>query len=322
MLRFSFISIFLMIFFVCPGQNKIQRDTANVNKTFIKVTLLGTGTPQPVMNRFSASILVQAGGKNFLFDAGRGCLLRLRQLKVENNTFDAVFFTHLHSDHIVGFPDFWLSGWLESHRKVPLKVFGPKGTKQMTDYLQKAYQFDIGIREEDDKASPEGIKTLTTDITEGTVYEEGDVKIIAFLVDHYPVVPALGYRIEFGGHSVVLSGDTRYSTNLIKFAKGTDLLVHEVAIASDTLKKTDPRYNILMHHTTPEQASKVFTAVQPKLAVYSHIVTIYHYPIDEILKRTKENYSGPVILGEDLMSFSVGETVTMKTWDKNEKRLQ
>ncbi len=316
MRRFLITSSFLSIFFVSPGQNKIQKDTTNISKSIITVTLLGTGTPQPVMDRFSASILVQAGGKNLLFDVGRGCLLRLRQLKVENNTIDAVFFTHLHSDHIVGFPDFWLTGWLVSHRKEPLKVFGPEGTKQMTDYLLKAYQFDIKIREEDDKASPEGIKLRTTDIKEGTVYEEDGVKVIAFLVDHYPVVPAFGYRIEFGGHSVVLSGDTRYSENLIKFAKGTDLLVHEVAIASDTLKKSDPRYNILAHHTTPEQASKVFTLVKPKLAVYSHIVTINHYPTDEILKRTKENYSGPVILGEDLMSFSVGDIVTMKAWDK------
>jgi ribonuclease Z len=316
MLRFSITSIFLSVFFVCLGQNKIQQDTTNISKSFIKVTLLGTGTPQPVMERFSASILVQAGGKSFLFDAGRGCLLRLRQLHVENNTIDAVFFTHLHSDHIVGFPDFWLTGWLVSHRKEPLKVFGPNGTRQMTDYLQKAYQYDIGIRESDDKASTEGSKILATDIKEGIVYEKDGVKIIAFLVDHYPVVPAFGYRIEYGGHSVVLSGDTRYSENLIKFAKGTDLLVHEVAIASDTLKKSDPRYNVLAHHTTPEQASKVFTAVKPKLAVYSHIVRIYQYPEEEILKRTKENYPGPVILGEDLMSFSVGDTVTMKVWDE------
>ncbi|MEO6868626.1 MAG: MBL fold metallo-hydrolase, partial [Ginsengibacter sp.] len=125
-----------------------------------------------------------------------------------------------------------------------------------------------------------------------------------------------GYRIEYGGHSVVLSGDTRYSENLIKFAKGTDLLVHEVAIASDTLKKTDPKFNILMHHTTPEQAGKVFNSVKPKLGVYSHIVTINHYPLGEIIPRTKENYVGPVVLGEDLMSFSVGDSVTMKAWDK------
>lgn len=316
MLRLSITSIFLSVFFVCFGQTKITQDTTGINESSIKVTLLGTGTPQPIMERFGPSILIQTSGKTLLFDAGRGCLQRLRQLNLGYNTIDAVFFTHLHSDHIVGFPDLWLTGWLVSQRTQPLKVFGPKGTKQMTDYLRKAYEFDIKIRAEDDKAFLEGSKLLATDIGEGIVYEQDGVKVIAFLVDHYPVVPAFGYRIEFGGHSVVLSGDTRYSENLIKNAKGTDLLVHEVVIASDTLNKSDPKYNILAHHTTPEQASKVFTAVKPKLAVYSHISRLYGYPTEEILKRTKLNYSGQVILGEDLMSFSVGKIISIKAWDK------
>jgi ribonuclease Z len=316
MLKLSITSIFLSVFLVCFSQTKTKQDTIDISESTIKVTLLGTGTPQPIMERFGASILVQAGDKTLLFDAGRGCLQRLRQLKREYNIIDAVFFTHLHSDHIVGFPDLWLTGWLVSQRTKPLEVFGPKGTKQMTDYLRKAYAFDIAIRAEDDKAFLEGSKLLTTDIKEGIVYEHNGVKVIAFLVDHYPVVPAFGYRIEFGGRSVVLSGDTRYSENLIKNAKGTDLLVHEVVIASDTIKKSDPKYNILAHHTTPEQASKVFTAVKPKLAVYSHISRLYGYPTEEILKRTKSNYSGPVILGEDLMSFTIGETVSVNVWNK------
>ena len=88
------------------------------------------------------------------------------------------------------------------------------------------------------------------------------------------IVPAFGYRIEYNGRSVVLSGDTWYSQNLIKFAKGTDFLIHEVVIAPDTLSKSDPQYNVLMHHTIPEQAAKVFNEVQPKLAAYLHIVKI------------------------------------------------
>ncbi|MGH2563919.1 MAG: MBL fold metallo-hydrolase [Ginsengibacter sp.] len=316
MLKLSITSILMTVFFACFSQAKIKEDTAGINGSSIMVTLLGTGTPLPIMERFGPGILIQAGSKTLLFDAGRGCLQRLRQLNVGYDTIDAVFFTHLHSDHIVGFPDLWLTGWLVSQRKIPLLVFGPEGTRQMTDYLRKAYEFDIKIREEDDKASPEGSKLLTTDIEEGGVYEKDGVKVIAFLVDHYPVVPAFGYRIEYGGHSVVLSGDTRYSENLIKNAKGTDLLVHEVVIAPDTLKKSDPKYNILAHHTTPEEAGKVFTAVKPKLAVYSHISRLYGYPASEILKRTKANYSGDTVLGEDLMSFSVGETVSVKAWDK------
>ncbi|MDB5200979.1 MAG: Ribonuclease [Ferruginibacter sp.] len=282
----------------------------------IKVTLLGTGTPQPLMERFGPGILVQAGGKTLLFDAGRGCLQRLRQLQVTYDTLDALFLTHLHSDHIVGLPDLWLTGWLISKRNHPLAVFGPKGSKHMTDFLQKAYAFDINMRMEDDKAPEEGGKLKTTDIKEGVVYERNGVKVIAFLVDHYPIVPAFGYRIEYAGHSVVLSGDTRYSENLIKYAKGTDLLVHEVVIAPDTLKKTDPKYNVLAHHTTPEQACKVFNAVKPTLAVYSHIVRLYECNTDEIVKRTKENYSGPFALGEDLMMFFIGDSVTMKAWSE------
>jgi ribonuclease Z len=81
-------------------------------QSIIKVTLLGTGTPQPLMERFGPSILVQAGSKTLLFDAGRGCLQRLRQLNLGYDAIDALFFTHLHSDHIVGLPDLWLTGWL------------------------------------------------------------------------------------------------------------------------------------------------------------------------------------------------------------------
>jgi ribonuclease Z len=163
----------------------------------------------------------------------------------------------------------------------------------------------------------EGGKFLTTDIKEGVVYEKDGIKVIAFLVDHRPVVPAFGYRIEYGGHSVVLSGDTRYSENLISHAKGTDLLVHEVAIAPDSLKKTDPKYNILAHHTTPEQACKIFNIVKPKLAVYSHIVRLYGHRTEEIMARSKANYSNPIAMGEDLMSFLVGDTVTTKAWGEN-----
>ena len=147
--------------------------------------------------------------------------------------------------------------------------------------------------------------------------KKNGVKVIAFLVDHYPIVPAFGYRVEYRGHSVVLSGDTRYSENLIKFAKGADLLIHEVAIAPDTLSKSDPQYNILMHHTTVEQAANIFNQVHPKLAAYSHIVKIRGLTEEDIMKKTKANYPGQVIMGEDLMSFSIDDTVSVKKWLNN-----
>ncbi len=316
MAKFHFTTFILLFFLFSFGQQKTKESSININEKIIKVTLLGTGTPQPDMERFGPSILVEAGDKTLLFDAGRGCLQRLYQLNKAYAAIDALFFTHLHSDHIVGLPDLWLTGWLTSRRNIPLTVFGPKGCEQMTDYLQKAYAFDIKMRIEDDKASPEGSKLTTNDIAEGVVYEKSGVKVTAFLVDHYPIIPAFGYRVEYNGHSIVLSGDTRYSENLIKYAKGTDLLVHEVALAPDTLGKTNPKYHILAHHTTLEQAGKIFNIIKPRLAVYSHIGRLYELPAGDIFRRTKISYSGPLVLGEDLMSFSVGDTVIVKACAK------
>lgn len=314
MIRFSLTTIILL--FVLGSFGQANKDSFQVNPPTIKVTLLGTGTPQPIMERFGPSILVQAGSETLLFDAGRGCLQRLRQINVSYGKINALFLTHLHSDHIVGLPDLWLTGWLISERAIPLNVFGPSGTAEMIKYLQKAFAFDIKIRVGDDKRLEEGGKLLFKEIQQGVIYEKNGVKVIAFKVNHHPNIPAFGYRIEYNGHSVVLSGDTRYSENLIKFAKGTDLLVHEVVIAPDTLSTSDPKYAILAHHTTPEQAAKVFNEVKPKLAAYSHISKLYGHTEEEILKRTKANYSGTIIIGEDLMTFSISDTVSVGTWKK------
>jgi len=318
MQRLSLTIIISLLVLISFGQIKVNNDKAPLNSPSIKVTLLGTGTPQPIVERFGASILVQAGSESLLFDAGRGCLQRLRQINVSYDKIDALFLTHLHSDHITGLPDLWLTGWLVSKRAVPLDVFGPTGTREMLNYLQKAFAFDIKMRVEDDKRSEDGSKFVVAEIQQGVVYEKNGVKVTAFLVDHYPVVPAFGYRIDYSGHTVVLSGDTRYSENLISFAKGADLLIHEVAIAPDTLSKSDPQYHILMHHTTPEQAAKVFNKVHPRLAAYSHIVKIHGLTEADIMKRTKATYSGPLIMGEDLMSFSISDTVSVNKW-QNEK---
>jgi len=281
----------------------------------IKVTLLGTGCPPPAMNRFGPSTMVEAGGQKFLFDAGRGALQRLRELKVPWQEVQGVFLTHLHSDHVVGFPDLWLTGWLiVPGRNVPLRVWGPRGTSDMMSHLEQAYDYDIKIRIQNDGASPEGVALLVEDISEGVVYEKSGVKVTAFEVDHAPVKPAFGYRIDYAGRSVVLSGDTRVSENLVRHAQGVDVLIHEV-FAPATLERAGVpparAKNILDYHVTPEQAGQVFARVKPKLAVYSHICMPTATEQD-LLPATRKTYSGPMQLGEDLMAINVGDTIEVK----------
>jgi ribonuclease Z len=281
----------------------------------IKVTLLGTGCPPPVMNRFGPSILVETGEQKFVFDAGRGALQRLTQLQVRWQDVQGVFLTHLHSDHVVGFPDLWLTGWLVgAGRNVPLQVWGPRGTRKMMSHLEQAYEFDIRIRLYDDRAAPDGIVILAEDISEGVVYDKGGVKITAFEVDHTPVKPAFGYRIDYAGHSVVLSGDTRVSENLIRYAQGVDVLVHEVA-APETFQRAgsapERAKSVIAHHTTAEQAGEVFARTKPKLAVYSHIV-LPTATEQDLIPPTRKTYAGPLELGEDLMVIAVGEKIEVR----------
>jgi len=292
----------------------MAEDNQNRSSSDIRVTLLGTGAPPPVMDRFGPSTLVEAGGETLLFDAGRGVLQRLSQLQKPLKEARNLFLTHLHSDHLVGLPDFWLTGWLLGQPQIPLRVSGPMGTKAMMAHLDQAFGYDIRIRLYDDRPPPQGIVVLTEEVAEGRVYEHNGVKVTAFEVDHFPIQPAFGYRIDYAGRSVVLSGDTRFSENLIRFAEGADVLVHEVIAAN--LQRASfastPEWAeaIIAHHTTPEQAGEVFTRVHPKLAVYSHIV-----PVDatakDLLPATRKTYSGPVEAGEDLMVIDIGDTVTV-----------
>ncbi|MGH9856438.1 MAG: MBL fold metallo-hydrolase, partial [Acidobacteriota bacterium] len=281
----------------------------NAQSEPIRVTLLGTGGPPPVIERFGPGTLVQAGGENLLFDVGRGAIQRLFQMKVPLKEVHAVFLTHLHSDHIVGIPDLYLTGWVNGRREVPFRVWAPPGTKDMMTHMEKAFDFDIRIRLYDDLAAPEGILVQAHDIKEGIVYERNGVKVTAFEVDHRPIKPAFGYRIDYDGHSVVISGDTRASENLIRYSEGVDVLIHEVAVPESLIRAhydSERMKTILNHHTMPEEAGELFHKIQPKLAVFSHVI-LPSATKEEVIAPTRKKFSGRVELGEDLMVIEIGE---------------
>lgn len=279
-----------------------------------RVTLLGTGSPLPVMRRFGPAVLVQAGGQNLLIDSGRGVTQRLFQIGLKLGAIDALFITHLHSDHIVGIPDLWLTGWLETpyaQRKGPFRVYGPAGSQNMMDGLAKAYDWDIKARIADQKLDPANVRHEVTEIKQGVIYDKAGVKVIAFDVDHGELLkPAFGYRIEYGGRAVTISGDTRFSENLISHAAGTDLLIHQVAAVREELMASPVFKMILDHHTKPDEAGTVFSRVKPRLAVYYHFVLLGTPKVppvteEEVVAMTRKTYTGPLLVGEDLMAFRI-----------------
>ncbi len=287
-----------------------------------KITLLGTGTPAPSIERFGSSTLIEAGSETLLFDVGRGTTQRLWQLGIPLRQVTDVFLTHFHSDHTVGLPDLWLTGWLPAafgQRVKPLHIWGGHGVKRLTKNLQKAYQTDIKMRIVDEKLSLPGVSLVGKEIHEGVVYERNGVKVTAFNVDHGKAIrPALGYRIDYNGHTVVISGDTRVCDNLLHFAKGADVLIHEVAAAKVELLNTSKFFRrVIAHHTTPEEAGMIFESVKPKLAVYSHLVllgspTISTPTIAEVVALTRKNYSGQLEIGEDLMTLEISDTISVR----------
>ena len=286
----------------------------------MRVTLLGTGTPNPHPERFGPATLVEAGSQRLLFDAGRGVTIRLNQLGIPMREVTAVFITHFHSDHLVGLADLWLIGWLPPNygrRQTPLRIWGPLGLSKITAGMEEAYSPDIAIRVKDEALPRSAAKFDVNEYTEGgVIYEHEGVAVTSFEVNHGELIkPAYGYRVDYAGRSVVISGDTRFDQNVIKAAKGADLLVHEVVAIPEALFAINPAMKrVEAHHTTAEEVGTVMSEAKPRLGVLTHYVLTSGPGIppatkEEVLDRVKTRYSGPVVAGHDLMAIEVGESV-------------
>lgn len=286
----------------------------------LTAVLLGTGSPEPAMDRFGPGTLIEAGGQRLLFDAGRGVSQRLWQIPVRLGEITDVFLTHLHSDHVVGLPDIWLTGGLQSmfgRRSSPLRVWGPPGTIALVKGLREAYSADVRVRTAG--AVPDSALVIEgRDIEEGVLVDRAGLRVTGFKVDHgNPPLPSFGYRVDFGGRSVVISGDTRPSDNLIRLSRGADVLIHEVMAAFPENSAVPNIARVLSSHTTPEDAARVFSAVNPKLAVYTH-VSLAATPerrqslLETLLPRTRARYPGRVVIGEDLMTILIGDSIEIR----------
>ncbi|MEZ5419168.1 MAG: MBL fold metallo-hydrolase [Vicinamibacterales bacterium] len=288
---------------------------ADAQAPTLQITLLGTGNPRPNMERFGPSILVEAGSTRVLIDAGRGNAQRL--FDIGNRTslvgIDALFLTHLHSDHVVGLPDLWLTSWVFG-RATPLQVIGPPGTAEMSGHLEKAFEWDVQTRGKDEGFPADGAKLAARNVQPGVVFEKDGLRVTAFAVDHGGVIsPAYGYRVDYRGRSAAFSGDTRYFEPIVEHAKGVDVLVHEVISPEVEERRAQvvgprARERVISHHAAPDQVGTIFSRVKPRLAVYSHIVPS-PTTAEDLIGPTRRTYDGPLAVGYDLMTIVIGDTI-------------
>ncbi len=290
----------------------------------LHVVLCGAGAPlpDPGRNRSGPCTAVIAGGTVVIVDAGSMGGRNLGPMGISAGEVEAVFLTHFHSDHIDGLGELAMLRWVGGARKRPLPVFGPVGVQNIVTGYNRVYSYDQGYRtthhgEEIAPSTGHGMSPMPFPTpgfgTAPVVYERDGLVVKTIRVEHEPVDPAVGYRFEYGGRSVVISGDTIKSENLQKFSEGVDLLVHEalsrelVGMMTQAAAKAGRRdiekitTDILDYHTSPVEAAEVAQAAGVGHLLFNHIVP--PLPIAALegvfMAGVSDAYDGPATLGTD-----------------------
>ena len=277
-----------------------------------KLFILGTGTPNPNPERMGSSYLVLANDEPYLFDYGTGVIRRIaafspswggeyQALEVENLKY--AFLTHIHSDHTLGLADLIITPWIMG-RSEPLKIFGPKGAKNMHTNIIKAYQPDIDYRIYGTQPqNSTGYKVIFNELKDKFVYQDENIKVTAFLNDHGDLQESYGFLIETTDKKILISGDTAMSKNLISYGENLDYLIHEIYSQKGFNNKTpDWQKYHQAHHTGPKEVAEIANLLQPKSLILSHIL-FWGSSEQEILDEGKTFYSGKIIVAEDGMIF-------------------
>lgn len=274
----------------------------------IEIVLLGTGSPLVDPTRAGPATLVRAGGATFLFDCGRGVLMRAAAVGAQSGQLTALLLTHLHSDHITDLNDVITSRWVTSFEPHPLRVIGPPGTGTVVDGLLASLAPDISYRlaHHEDLSWDPGVSVA--EHLEGVVYDEGGVRIVAAPTDHRPVHPSVGYRIEHAGSAVVIAGDTVPCDGLDRLCDGADALVHTV-IRADLVEDVPIQrlQDILDYHSSVEQAAATAKRGGVGTLVLTHYVpALVPGTEDEWRARAATEFDGVIELGDDLHTVRVG----------------
>jgi len=275
----------------------------------VRVTLLGTGCPQADPERFGPATLVRAGGRQFLIDCGSGVTQRLLAAHSCGAELDAVLLTHLHSDHVVDLYQLIVSSWHQGRAR-PQRIFGPPGTRAFAEATMELWRREREQRIAwERRPSTAALELDVVEFAEGRIWDADGVRIAAFEVDHRPVQPAFGFLFETRAGRVALSGDTRVCDNLIAWAKGVDLLVHECFIHEAMVARRGGRIdpgleNVAAYHTRSSEVGKVASRARARALLLTHFVPVA-FDRDALLADVGADFVGPVIVGEDLLSVDL-----------------
>jgi ribonuclease Z len=304
------------------AESALARDTLAELPDGLHLVVCGAGAPLTDPRRSGPCLAVIAGESLFLVDAGAAAARSLSRVNLPAGRIEALFLTHFHSDHIDGVGEVMLQRWVGAPQTAPLPVLGPSGVESVVEGFNAAYRLDslyrtahhgVGVAP---SATRGGVARAFRPPAAGediTVWQMGDLTVRAFSVEHDPVTPAVGYRFDYRGRSLVVSGDTAKSANLARAARGADLLAHEaldarmVAILERAATRAG-RENVarIMHdipsyHATPVEAAEIARDAQVRHLLLHHIVPPLVVPGAEaaFVEGVADVFEGAVTLTRD-----------------------
>jgi ribonuclease Z len=294
----------------------------------LHVLLCGAGGPMPDPVRSGPCVAIIAGNSLYVVDAGSGSARNLTTSGYPPARVEAVFLTHFHSDHIDGLGELGLQRWAAGSHRLPLPIYGAEGISEIAQGFNQAYRLDSVYRTAHhgpETVPPTGAGFRAVSFPEPgsgesiVVFEKDGLRVTMFKVEHPPIRPAVGYRFDYAGRSVVVSGDTSKSANLEQFSAGVDLLVHEAlspelmgiiqhaaeAAGNKTIAKIAE--DVLDYHASPIEAAEIAESVGAGHLLFYHVVPPLPMPglASVFLEGVDDIYSGPVTLGRDGTSISL-----------------
>ena len=276
-----------------------------------KLIILGSGTPNPDPERYGSGYAVVVNDEAYIVDFGPGIVRRISAMSptwggefpsMELENINTAFLTHIHSDHSGALADLILTPWIMG-RDEPLDLYGPEGLKAMSENITEAYIDDINYRLYGSQPANElGFTTNVTEISDdGTIFKDNNIEVIAFKNAHGDFKNSFGFLFITEDKRILFSGDTAVSSNLMKYGKNLDILVHEVFSSETFVNKTkDWQIYHQAHHTSSLDLGIIADELQPKKLVLSHIL-FWGASEESLLKDVRKNFNGQAVIAKDLM---------------------